>query len=552
MAKTGPQDTRDALRLLGEEFKRRAREPNIHGYEPHYKQNDFHSCGYFKPVKGTLGVSEYVAKISANIDLKKIRLYIGGNRSGKTVGGIVEDIWWVTKTHPYIDIEAIWPEPIRGRIVTTDFAKGWHEIIRPVLARWIPLSYLKGHSWTTAWDKENKILSFDNGGTIEIMTHEQDLEKFAGTSRHFIHFDEECSFDIYKECLARLIDTGGSAWMTMTPIEGMTWVFDTLYERGLDQDDPQIHVVEVDMYDNPFVSDAEKDSITSLYDENEIQIRVHGKFVRRGGLIYPDFNEKLHIIESQIPSKDYLWIASMDHGLNAPTAFLWHAINFEGRVVTFKEHFKRDWIVSQHAARVKEINKQLGREPDYYVGDPSIRNRTPNSGVSVFEEYVKHDIVIRHDDYLNDVSAGIGRVTAYLRTIDKEIDGTETPYWLITKDCEKLIWEMKRYRWRTFISKKSEANNNVQEQPVKKDDHACDASRYMFMSRPDLKAIKVLHQQPWAYDEIGYAKIYSSTDKKKDIDFDSAPRQNTQWSREYAMPEGDTEWVTEEYMGADW
>jgi hypothetical protein len=74
----------------------------------------------------------------------------------------------------------------------------------------------------------------------------------------------------------------------------------------------------------------------------------------------------------------------------------------------------------------------------------------------------------------------------------------------------------------------------------------------MFMSRPDLKAIKVLHQQPWAYDEIGYAKIYSSTDKKKDIDFDSAPRQNTQWSREYAMPEGDTEWVTEEYMGADW
>jgi hypothetical protein len=248
----------------------------------------------------------------------------------------------------------------------------------------------------------------------------------------------------------------------MTPIEGMTWVFDTLYERGLDQDDPQIHVVEVDMYDNPFVSDAEKDSITSLYDENEIQIRVHGKFVRRGGLIYPDFNEKLHIIESQIPSKDYLWIASMDHGLNAPTAFLWHAINFEGRVVTFKEHYKRDWIVSQHAARIKEINKQLGREPDYYVGDPSIRNRTPNSGVSVFEEYVKHDIVIRHDDYLNDVSAGIGRVTAYLRTIDREVDGTETPYWLITKDCEKLIWEMKRYRWRTFISKKSEANNNVQ------------------------------------------------------------------------------------------
>ena len=93
------------------------------------------------------------------------------------------------------------------------------------------------------------------GGFIEIMTHEQDLETFAGASRHFIHFDEECDQERYKESMARLIDTGGCAWMTMTPVEGMTWTFDVIYEPGLEVDDhPQYLIIEVDLFDNPFLS----------------------------------------------------------------------------------------------------------------------------------------------------------------------------------------------------------------------------------------------------------------------------------------------------------
>jgi phage terminase large subunit-like protein len=549
---TGPIDTIDAFRSIGEELKVRAQFPNIHGYMPHYRQSDFHSCGEFKPPKGHRGIDTNLISFAFREQIKKIRLYIGGNRSGKTVGGIVEDIWWVTKTHPYIDIEAIWPEPIRGRIVTTDFAKGWHEIIRPVLARWVPLSYLKGNSWTTAWDETNKILTFANGGTIEIMTHEQDLEKFAGTSRHFIHFDEECSQEIYKECLARLIDTGGCAWMTMTPVEGMTWVFDTLYEKGLDNDDPQIYVVEVDMDDNPYISESEKDNFVSLLDEDEVKTRVHGRFVRKGGLVYPDFSESLHVIEPCIPPKDYLWVCSMDQGLKNPTSFHWSAINYEGRIITFWEHYKSGWVVAEHATEVHKINNQFDRKPDYYVGDPSIRNRNPISGSSVFEEYVKYNIVIMHDDHLNDVNAGINKFSTYLRTVDVDFDGTETPYWLVTKNCDMLQWEIKRYRWRTFVSKKAEANNNPIEAPVKKDDHALDDIRYMIMSRPDLKAIREAKLPPWQHNEIQAAKIYSSTDERRNVDMDSGAAPDAQWNKEYAAPPNQTEWEFEEVMGGDW
>lgn len=543
--KDGPRDTSEAFLSLGEELKRRATSPNMYGYEPHEKQNHFHSFGSVFDLRG---IKHDIERIMDKTSLQAVRLYIGGNRSGKTVGGIIEDIWWVTKTHPYIDVDAIWPEPIRGRIVTTDYVNGWTKIIRPELARWIPLSLLKGHSWTTAWDKEEKVLSFANGGFIEIMTHEQDLEKFAGASRHFVHFDEECPREIYTECLLRLVDTGGCAWLTMTPVEGMTWTFDVIYEPATEKEEPGYHITEVDMFENPHLTDAERDSIISLLDQDELEARVHGHFVRKGGLIYKDFDKKIHVIEPWIPPKEYLWVVSMDHGLNAPSAWLWHAVNYEGKVITFYEHYQRGWIIPQHAARVKEINRNFNRQPDYYVGDPSIRNKLPNTGVSVFEEYVRLGIVILHQDHLNDVRAGINKVTRYLRTVDVEPDGTESPYWQITKNCEKLIWEMGRYRWRTFRSKAAEADSNPQEQPVKKDDHALDSSRYFFMSRPDLKAIKSQSVSPWDRNLIQSTSVFA--DERKDIDYGSQ-QPNTEWAKEYAMSE-QTNWQTEEIMGGEW
>jgi phage terminase large subunit-like protein len=556
----GPQTVSEAFRLLGEQVTNLATRPNMHGYEPHYKQNPFHSHGRLLPPKGHTGIFRETGlpegrRLWLKEQLTKIRLYIGGNRSGKTVGGIIEDIWWVTKKHPYIDIDAIWPEPIRGRIVTTDFINGWDKIIRPELARWIPLSELRGSSWTTAYDKETHVLHFDNGGFIEIMTHEQDLEKFAGASRHFVHFDEECSKDIYNECIARLVDTGGCAWMTETPVDGMTWVFDTLYEPGL-EGDLQILVVEVDMYDNPFVSDAEKDNLTALYGgsgTDDVNARIHGKFVRKGGLIYPDFSETVHVIEPDIPSKDYLWAVSMDHGLKNPSSWHWHAVNYEGRVYTFEEHYQRNWVISQHAAKVHEINKKLGREPDYYVGDPSIRNRMPNTGVSVFEEYVKYGIIIQHQDYLNDFKPGVERVTRYLRTVDREFDGTEVPYWLITRNCTNLIWEIKRYRWRTFINRRSEDNNNPPELPVKKDDHACDECRYFFMSRVDLRQITIEKKDPWEDAErlVNATPVYPVGDSRRNLDRELVSHSDPNgW-----VVDGDTkvqDWQIEESLGADW
>lgn len=446
-----PSDIAAALRSIGERLKTQSRRPNIFGYTPHAKQIKFHSS------------------------TKKIRLYIGGNRSGKTVGGICEDIWWATGKHPYRETP---PPPVRGRVCSVDFTNGIEKTIRPEVARWCPLSELRGGSWSTAYDKQTRTLHFANDSFIEFMSYDQELDKFSGTSRHFIHHDEEPPKDIYVENLARTVDTGGEIWFTMTPVEGMTWIFDDIYMRGKD-DDPTIDVIEVDMLENPYLQEGEVQLFLSGLDEDERNARVHGKFVQLGGLVYKQFSSEVHVMEPFVPNKEWLWVASLDHGFNNPTAWLWHAINPDGRVFTFHEHYESGQTIDYHAKKVHEVNTTFGRAPEYYVGDPSIRNRDPITGTSIFEEYVKYGIPIVLAN--NDVAAGVNRVARYLKLA---ADGR--PNLMITKNCTNLIWEMNRYRWKTYANKKLQNKNNAHEQAHKKDDHACDSLRYFIMSRPDL------------------------------------------------------------------
>src|SRR5699024_4390960 len=164
--------------------------------EPHAKQLQFHRSN------------------------KQMKLYIGGNRSGKTVGGVTEGIWRASGTHPYRP-ELNERVPTQGRVIGVDFVNGVEKIIFPQYQQWLAPSMLRGGSWETAYDKVLRTLHFDNGSTIEFMSYDQDLDKFAGTSRDWVHFDEEPPLSIFNENRARLIDTDGDYWITMTPVEGM-------------------------------------------------------------------------------------------------------------------------------------------------------------------------------------------------------------------------------------------------------------------------------------------------------------------------------------------
>lgn len=496
----------EALSHIAQNLRTQATRPNIHAYKPHNKQVAFHSSD----AKG--------------------RLYIGGNRSGKTTGGIAEDIFYATGKHPY---RVTPPPPTFGRIVSVDFNNGIEKIIRPELARWLPPSELLGGTWSEAYSKELRTLTLENGSTIEFMSYDQDLDKFAGTSRHWIHFDEEPPQDIFIENKTRLVDTGGSWWITMTPVEGMTWVYDDVYMPGKNGD-PTLKVIEVDMTENPYLHPGEVDEFVSGLNADDREARVRGKFVQIGGLVYKHFNPEIHVVDPFIPPADWEWFASLDHGFTNPTAWLWHAVSPDGRIVTFDEHYVSGEVIAHHAAAVHAKNENHGRPPNVYIGDPSIRNTDPITGTSIHLDYTEHGIPILLGN--NDVQAGINKVASYLEAVGEG----DVPQLVITRNCQNLIYEMQRYRFKTFASRKLRNDNNNREVAHKKDDHACDSLRYFVMSRPDLTGPKI---DPYVPTNFMGAPVAVPSSEVTRLTFDSPQEYSTDWNVETA---------TDEVMGGIW
>lgn len=487
--------------------------PSIFRYVPHDKQVKFHAS------------------------TAKIRLYIGGNRSGKTVGGITEDIYRLRGQHP---LQKVPPAPIRGRIVTVSYTEGIKLIIQPELARWLPPSDLINGSWEDSYNAVDRMLTLTNGSTCELMSYDQKLEKFAGTSRHFIHFDEEPPKDIYDECKMRTMDTGGPLYITMTPVEGMTWVHEDIYERGL-AGVGGIDIIEIDTEENPYISQEQMDEVFEGLDENEKKARKQGKFVQLGGLAFTKFNPLRHVIEPLDVDKlktisTWTQYASMDHGLHAPTAWLWHAVSPQGGIITFDELYDNDRSVDSYATEIHERNMRWEgrRAPDIYVGDPSIVQRTAVSITkdSIQTAYVKAGIPILLGN--NDQHIGVEKMNRYL----------ENKKWIITSNCTNLIRQLQRVRWKIYESARKRRENNPREELHKKDDHATDSARYFFSMMSNLYIPSVGRTDPMAelnqsiQHQLGAVSVRMSRVGYYDDNL-SRPT-NTQWT------------ALDEHMGGIW
>lgn len=440
--------------MFSASINRAVGKPSIHRYAPHAKQIQFHQSR------------------------ARIKLYIGGNRSGKTVGGVTEDVYRLRGSHPLRKV----PEgPVRGRIVTTSYNEGVNMVIIPELSRWLPPSDLINGSWEDSYHGAKRVLTLANGSTCELMSYDQKLEKFAGTSRHFIHFDEEPPKDIYIENKLRLLDTAGDMYITMTPVEGMTWVYDDLYEPGLRPGNKEgIEVITIDTTENPHVSEEEIEHVLAGLDENDRKARKEGKFVQIGGLVYTGYDDERNVIapldeEKLGKIRGWTLYASMDHGLNNPTCWLWHAVSPSGAVVTFDEVYHNEKLVADFARVYKERNKLPGRiPPSINVGDPSIAQRNAQTGDSIQLAYIKEGVPILLGN--NNVEVSVNKINTYLRS----------GRWAITENCTMLRKQLQRVRWKTYATAKQRNDNNNRKEIQKKDDHAPDAARYFFGLMPEL------------------------------------------------------------------
>lgn len=435
----------DFLAELAHKLARAAEKPNVLSYRPN---SDVHQKFHESTKVG--------------------RLLRGGNRSGKSVAGVVESVWRSLGTHPHQKTHEV---PTRGRIVTVDREAGIEQIIKPLLAQWTPPSALINGSWEDSFSNQKKLMTFRNGSTIEIKTHQQEIDSFAGVPLHWVWYDEECPSGIFNECRLRLIDYNGCWYMTMTPVEGQDWIFD----RFIVSASKNVAMFEVDIKDNPHLSKEALALLEEDLTEDEKKVRQHGIFVPKGGLILGEFNYDRHVIEGNKPIPDSWNVTvSIDHGYNNPTAVLWHAVSPRGEVVTFREHYQRRMVIRDHARRIKEINAEIGREPMMYVCDPQMSQKDGITGSSPLAEYRLQGIPLLKSK--RDVAGRNNKMNEYFKY----------DQWHITEQCPNLIKEVRGYSFKIFNSPKLADRNNLREEPNKKNDHAVDACGYFYNFMPYL------------------------------------------------------------------
>src|SRR6266576_3570808 len=231
-----PEQQREARELLADLEAKYKRNPLLK-YEPHEKQVPFHASR------------------------ARTKAFMGGNRSGKTTAGIVDDLIQA------IDREACPPHllpykkfepPFHGRIICPS-EKIMESVIFQKLREWAPKDQLLVGDWDKAFSKSQRILRFENESYFDFLTYEQTVDKHSGAAKHRIHFDEEPPFDIRQENKMRTIDyKGADEIFTMTPTLGMTWMYDAIWipwEKGIAKN---LFLIVVDMDDNPHLDDEQK------------------------------------------------------------------------------------------------------------------------------------------------------------------------------------------------------------------------------------------------------------------------------------------------------
>jgi phage terminase large subunit-like protein len=420
----------------------------------------------------------------------KIKALMGGNRSGKTTGGIVDDLIQAVDRDclpSHLRPFKRWEPPTKIRIVAPKFNENVEQVIFPEIRRWVPRAQLRGGSWDGtgkkegAFSKQRRVLSFENGSTIQFLTFDQDLDAHAGAGLHRVHFDEEPEgekgVELYEENMARLADHNGDFVLTMTPLFGLSWSFDRIWER---RHEPNITAIQVDTEQNMehLNREAMEEFWASLPEEVR-KARKEGRFVHFSGLFYDEFRDGLHIVDppDEKRIKSQFVVVGIDPGLNRP-GVVWIGFDSDNAAVVFDELCEPQTIVPELATKIHAKNKKWGIEPTYYVIDPSARNRNTVNGEQIQGAFQRAGIPTIYGQ--NDRAAGILEVKRRLQ--QKGL--------VVSRDCPTLIWEFSRYRKDSHSANEFDA--------VKENDDELDALRYALMSRPwNVRQTKPDEYEPW-------------------------------------------------------
>lgn len=265
---------------------------------------------------------------------------------------------------------------------------------------------------------------------IEFLSKKQELDAFMSVQRSSLYQDEEIERIKWDENLTRLLipgsrGTGGDTTITLTPVRGLDWTFDSIWRRAskifrskviCDKFGfPRVETKNIDSGIEVFCWAADDNPLMDKFtlkrhfqkwegDDDEMAMRRYGVFRQVSGRIYKSFDEAIHKI-----SWDKCWDANTFR-------YYWHF-----RIIDY--HPRKPWYVSWVAAtpthewfiwnelvashdhvvsidlRDQIKSESLLDEDDEYcrttLVDPLAKVKQPNTGFSVFDDITMGELGLR-------------------------------------------------------------------------------------------------------------------------------------------------------------
>ena len=279
--------------------------------------------------------------------------------------------------------------------------------------------------------------------------------------------------------------------------DGHNWIYELFNKQKVGT------LITTNTYDNK--ENLPPDYIPNLEAMPERIKRVHliGSDDYSDGLVWTEFDESRHACESYEIPDEWKVAFALDHGHNHPTAVLFGAVDYDGNLLVYNEHYEAGKPIEYHAKRIKEI------EPDYnrldQIIDHTTRFKTLQNGArvySIMEAYGDYGYSFRPS--ISDQFAGINFVSKLF--IDNKIK-------IFSDKCPNLMREIKNWK---YPKPKPNLENARPDEPIRKNDDACKALIYLASGHFDAT------QKAVAPTPRGSVREYELACQKQGLDFDES------------------------------
>ena len=446
----------------------------------------------------------------------KIQLYGGGFANGKTAAVCIKTIQ-LAKDYPGANI----------LMARSTFPK-LNDTLRKEFFKWLP------EHWIQSFTKVDNTLVLTNGTTVNFRYVAQQGKSAESTTSNLLSAtydlivvdqmeDPEITEKDFNDLLGRLrgmarydgddktMPDSGPRWMILTCNPTRNWVYRKLvkplhdYKQGRHSPDlivhpstgePLVELFEGSTYENR--DNLEPDFIETLEATYQGQMRdrfLLGLWAAYEGLVYPQFDEDYHVINSSLVSNYYMdmmrdrviptIIEGYDHGIAVPSCYLLSFVDKVGNVIVCDGFYVTGDTVAGMAARIKRLRRKWAiDESNAIYADPALFRRTTGSrtvvGETVAGMYEQEGIRMKRG--ANNIIDGISKVQGYLSIHgfhkNPVTASIPAPYLYISDHLSFVRDEFTEYYW------KRDPQGDQQDKPVDKNDHALDTIKYMLTDRP--------------------------------------------------------------------